>query len=189
VFKSGGSLHLIPDKNSMMYNCIYKKLSVFLGLGVMALALNACSSPIYAAKNPQVVATPDKVSMMLADAADRSSNALQTLAAIEQQRTPAVAMAPIHNAPPELMRAITISWVGPIEPILKTLADRASYGFKIVGQAPPVASVVTLNVENKPVIEVLQNLGLQLGVRANVNVDAVNRVVELQYASQYGYGE
>lgn len=165
------------------------RLRVFGVLCVAVLGLSACADNSIGSRNPQVAAVPDKVSMMLADAADRSSNALQTLASIEQQRSPGVAVAPITGAPPELRRAITVNWVGPVEPILKTLADRASYGFQAYGQQPPVPVVVSIDAENKPVIEVLRSVGLQLGVRADVRVDGQSRMVEIHYAPTTGIGE
>lgn len=139
-------------------------------------------------RNPQVVASPDKVSLMLAEAADKASNSLQTLAAIEQTRSPGVAVQPITNAPEELMRAMTLTWVGPPEQILRKLADRASYNFLALGNRPPVPLVINIDVQNKPVIEILRDIGLQLGVRADVKVDAERQMIELHYAPVTGVG-
>lgn len=154
-----------------------------------AAALGACApgQPIFN-RTPQVVASPDKVSAQLAEAADRASVALETLAAVEQARSPGIAVAPIENAPPELRRAITVNWVGPVEQITKTLADRAGYSFNVVGNTPVTPVVVSLDVENKPVIDVLRNIGLQLGMRADIRVDGTRRVVEIQYAPNPGVG-
>ena len=88
----------------------------------------------------------------------------------------------LENAPIELRRAITVSWVGPVEQITKTLSDRASYTFEVLGDQPPVPVVVNINVTNKPIVDVLRDIGLQLGTRANVRVDSNRRVVELHYA-------
>ncbi len=136
--------------------------------------------------SPQLVAEPDSVSAMLADAASRASSALETLAAVEHARGPAIAAAPIGDAPVELRRAITVNWVGPAEQITKTLADRASYNFITVGTKPVVPVIVSIDVENKPVIEVLRDVGVQLGVRADVRVDANARIVEIHYAPNTG---
>jgi defect-in-organelle-trafficking protein DotD len=154
-----------------------------------ACVLSACSTaqPIFN-RTPQVVASPDKVSAQLAEAADRASVALETLAAVEQARSPGIAVAPIESAPPELRRAITVNWVGPVEQITKTLADRAGYSFNVVGNTPSTPVVVSLDVENKPVIDVLRNIGLQLGMRADIRVDGTRRVVEVQYAPNAGVG-
>lgn len=154
----------------------------------MTASLAACAGakPNIGSRDPQVATVPDKVSLMLAEAADRSSAALQTLAAIEQARTPDVAVAPIASAPIELKRAVTTSWVGPVEPVVKMLADRASYGFQTVGNPPPVPIIVSIAVENKPVIEVLRSIGLQLGVRADVTVDSERQIVEVHYGPNTG---
>ena len=175
------------------------KKSVFgksLGISVVsfaAVALTACTPgnaifPHKVERDPQVVASPDRVSLMLAEAADKASNALETLAAVEQSRAPAIAVQPIHNAPPELQRAITINWIGPADQLLKKLADRASYSFVNVGDRPPVPLVVNIDVENKPVIDVLRDAGLQMGMRADVKVDSVRRMIELHYAPVTGLG-
>ncbi len=125
---------------------------------------------------------------MLAEAADKASNSLQTLAAIEQTRSSGVSVQPIVNAPEELSRAITLTWVGPPEQILRKLADRASYNFVTLGNRPPVPAVVSIDVQNKPVIEVLRDVGLQLGVRGDVKVDSQAQIIELHYAPITGVG-
>ncbi len=138
-------------------------------------------------RDPQVVASPDKVSLMLAESADKAANALQTLAAVEQAGSPGVRVAPIADAPAELARAITINWVGPADQITKKLADRASYGFLTMGDAPPVPLVVSIDATNQPVIDVLRDIGLQMGERANLRVDSARRMIELHYVPVSGF--
>ncbi len=151
----------------------------------LAVSVGACE-PIR--RNPQVVTSPDKVSLMMAEAADKASNSLQTLAAIEQAKSPGVAVQPIVNAPEELTRAMTITWVGPPDQLLRKLADRSSYNFIALGNRPPVPLVVNVDVQNEPVIEILRDIGLQLGVRADVRVDSERKIIELHYAPVTGVG-
>lgn len=158
-------------------------------LALVAGVLTACSGQVIRVEDPQLAATPDKVSMMLAQAADRASNALETLAAVEQKRTPAASIAPIPNAPPELRRAVTVNYVGPVDQITKLMADRAGYSFVALGSVPAVPVVVSINVENKPVIDILRSIGLQLGTRADVRVDSARRTVELQFGAPTGAGD
>lgn len=130
----------------------------------------------------QVAAPPDKVSALLAESADRAATALENLAAVEATRTPvADQLAPITQAPAPLMRAITVQWVGPVEPITQALASRAGYTFKVTGRAPPTPIVVTVDAENIPVIEVLRSIGLQMGTRATLRVDEAHARVEIAY--------
>jgi defect-in-organelle-trafficking protein DotD len=154
---------------------------------LIALTLTGCETPsIIRNDAPQVVASPDSVSLMLANAADKASTALETLAAIEQFNSPSVATAPPVNVPTELNRAVTIDWLGPVEQISKTLADQSGYRFVVLGDVPPVPVVVDIDVENRPIIEVMRNIGLQLGRRADLRLDSQRRVVELFYAPVSG---
>lgn len=166
------------------------KILSFVFISVSLMGLNACESitNLNTQRDPQVLAAPDKVSLLLADAADKTSRAMETLAAVEQAKSPAIAVQPIHNAPPELQRSITVSWIGPAEEISKQLADRASYTFLRLGNPPPVPLVVNIDAENKPVVDVLRDIGLQLGARADVKVDSIRRTVEIHYAPVTGLG-
>lgn len=164
---------------------IYKTSTVALLACVFFMGSACTTKPV---RDPQLVASPDKVSLMLAEAADKASNALETLAAVEQAKSPGVAVQPIHNAPDHLMRAMTVTWVGPADAITKKLADRAGYGFITVGSKPPVPIVVNIDAQNTPVIELLRSVGLQLGVRADIKVDSQRQMVELHYAPVTGIG-
>lgn len=167
-----------------------RSVRFFSLLATATLALSGCESgPPLFVKDPQLVAQPDKVSLMLAQAADKAANSLEALASVEQKRTPGASVAAITDAPPELRRAITINWVGPVDQITKLLADRAGYHFNPLGAAPATPVVVSIDVTNKPVIEVLRSIGLQLGPRANIHVDSDNRVVELDYTPITGPGD
>lgn len=162
----------------------------FLNLFLCACAtfVIGCSSTNnnFSNSTPQLVAEPDNVSAMLADAATRASDALETLAAVEHSRGPAIAAAPIGDAPAHLRRAITVNWVGPADQLTQMLAQRASYEFRVVGVAPSVPVIVSIDAENTPVIEVLRDVGLQLGIRGDVRVDSTQRVVEIHYAPNTG---
>lgn len=160
-------------------------LSLRSAVSVLCLsALVACAPgrPI----DRQLVSEPDPVALRLASAADRSSAALQTLAAVEQARTPQANMNLPPAAPQELRRTVTVNWNGPITGIAKTLADRAGYRLDVTGATPPVPVVVNISAYQRPVIEVLRDVGLQAGSRASVIVDSDRRVVEIVYATIEG---
>ena len=133
---------------------------------------------------PQLVADQDASATMLADAADRASRALESLAAVEQVRTPSAASAAmIPQAPAELQKAVTFAWSGPVEPLARDLAAKAGYTFRTIGDVPVSPIIVTMNVYNQPMIEVLRDIGLQMGSRADLRLDANMRVVEVVYSA------
>ncbi len=146
------------------------------------------SNSKFSGGSPQIVSSPDSVSIMLAESADRASNALEALAAVEKARTPAVQISPVVDVPAELRRTITVNWVGPIEPIAKTLADRAGYGFLVLGNEPAIPVVVSVDVENTRIVDVLRDIGLQLGARGDVKLDAQSQMVEIHYVPNAGLG-
>ncbi len=136
---------------------------------------------------PQLVAEPDPSSLMIADAADRATRALESLAAVEQVRTPgaAAAAAMVPNAPPELQRAVTFSFSGPVEDVVRDMGARAGYRYNTVGDQPPTPIIVNLDIYNEPLIEVFRDIGLQMGTRADLKVDANRKTVEVIYAPTY----
>ena len=137
---------------------------------------------------PQIVAEPDQTSLMIADAADRATRALESLAAVEQTRTPSAAQASaamVPNAPPELQRAVTLDWSGPAEDLIRDLASRANYTFGTLGDQPPTPVIINVNAYNEPLIQVFRDIGLQLGTRADLRLDANRRAVEIIYAQTF----
>jgi len=153
-----------------------KKLAFVMGCCLLA----GCAQ----STNVVPVATePDLVSLRIAQAAEKASSALETLSGIEQNRAPQLPE-PIDyaSAPPELRELITVKWTGPIDQMLSSLAQRAGMRFNRVGakQATPV--IVTVDAYQKPLIEVLHDVGLQAGRRADVSVDSARSLVEIRYA-------
>lgn len=157
-----------------------KRLVLCFSVVAALAAVSACTKNLPA---PQLVAEPDNVTLRLAQAADRAANALDTLAAIEQVRTPSDLPPLAAGAPPELRRSVTVNWIGPVAPLVLQLADRASYKFVVSGNAPEAGIIVSMNARNQPVIEALRDVGLQLGARAELRVDANLKIVELSYAN------
>jgi defect-in-organelle-trafficking protein DotD len=142
--------------------------------------LSACSSDTTITP---VATEPDIVSVKLAQAADRASNALDGIAAIEQQRSPASPKAEDYSqAPANLKQPVTIRWSGPVEQIVKAIADKSGLQYRVTGAFPIAPVTVTLDVYQQPLIEVLKNIGLQAGQRADVAVDAHGGVIEIRYA-------
>ncbi len=154
-------------------------------LFVAAMTLVLASGCSARKVDQQLVAEPDPVTLRLAMAADNASSALSTLAAIEQAKNPSQSIAAVPDAPQELRRIISVDYDGPIEPMAKTLADRAGYQLEINGTRPPAPMIVSVHSREKSVIEVLRDIGLQAGRRADVAVDPDRRMVELDYASNF----
>lgn len=152
-----------------------------ISAAIFSLLLAGCAyQPDFG--RPQVVAEPNSVDVMIADAADRATRALETLADIENTRTPVKSVAMVPNAPAELQRAVTFEWTGPVEPLIQELARKSGYAYSTIGDHPPSPLLVDLKVTNQPLIDVLRNVGLQLGARADLKIDGQMRAMEIHYA-------
>ena len=131
-----------------------------------------------------VASEPDIVTIKLAAAADKASQALDTIAGIEQQRGPATpSVETFDKAPLSQMQPVTIRWSGPIETVVKELAERAGMKFRVKGNLPSVPLTVNVDVYQQPILHVLRDIGLQAGHRADVAIDDGAGVVEVRYAA------
>jgi len=154
---------------------------------------------------PPALAAPDTVTLRLAEAAEKAAGSLDSIARIGQAATPpasAPGMLPgtlgggmtpnptaansdaedMAVAPPELVAPVTISWTGPVESFLKTMAQRAGYSFHASGAKPPVPVTVTIDAYNQPLLKVIKSAALQVTGKADVVLDASRQAVEVRYA-------
>jgi defect-in-organelle-trafficking protein DotD len=129
-----------------------------------------------------VATEPDIVTVKLAQAADKASAALDSIAGIEKYKNPAPPSEDYSHAPPSLMQPVTLRWSGPVELVTRTLAERAGYKFRVKGNIPAVPLSVNVDVYQQPILHVLHDIGLQAGHRADLSVDAISGVIEVAYA-------
>ncbi|MDP9196353.1 MAG: DotD/TraH family lipoprotein [Pseudomonadota bacterium] len=128
-----------------------------------------------------VVAAPDVVNMRIAEATERTAKALDTLALVDQARTPVDTSYVVEDVPEELKQTVTVTWTGPIEGLAALLADVSGYSFASIGAPPPAPVIVSVEVTEQPVMSVLRSLGLQAGRTADISVNANERVIEVRY--------
>lgn len=151
---------------------------LFLMSGSFGL-LAACTEPSTVVP---VATEPDIVTVKLAQAADKASQALDSIAGIEQYRSPTPPPEDYSRAPSNLMQPVTLRWSGPIESVVQTLAERAGYKFHVKGNFPSAPIIVNVDVYQRPILHVLRDIGLQAGHRADLSVDSASGVVEVHYA-------
>jgi defect in organelle trafficking protein DotD len=157
--------------------------SKFVTLMAVTALLGAC------ADNPAVmplVAENDPVALRIAEASEKAAKALNTIAGIEQYKNPLPPMEQFAGAPQPIAQPVTVTWAGPAEQIVEMLAGRASYTYRTAGAPSPLPLTVMVDAYEKPLIDVLRDIGLQLGSRADVAVDVNAKVVQFRYAPTEG---
>lgn len=127
-----------------------------------------------------------EVTARLAEAAQRTADAVEDLASIEHARTPELYTPVVADAPPELRLLVTVQWAGPWESLLKVMAERVGYSYRVIGKAPPVPIVVTVDAHQQPYVDVMRSVGLQASGRADLVLDSQRKVVEVRYAPDTG---
>lgn len=148
----------------------------------VSLALGACS---YRLPQQQVVAESDHVTLRLAEAADRAAQALETLSAIENQRTPARVDPLVDDVPQDLRRSLTVKWAGPIGPIAEAIAARIGYRYASSGNTPEIPVIVTVDARQTPAVKLLRDIGYQMGKRGELVVDPMSKTIEVVYAAAH----
>lgn len=155
------------------YSALFSALS-FAAL----LTLGACTeTPIV-----PIATDGDIVATRIAAAAEKASASLDTIAGIEQNRNPLPPMTTFPDAPPNLAQPVTLRWTGPVEQVSRLLAERAGFQFVVKGTPPQAPITATVDVYEKPLVEILHDIGLQAGQRASMTLDAKSQILEIRYA-------
>lgn len=154
-------------------------------LTVIASMLTGCG-PGRTFKKPPYNAPSDDASIKLAEAASSVSDSMLKMAKIEKEVTPPSTdnLRTIPNAAPLQARA-SVDWSGPIAEITERVAKAAHYRFRALGQAPAVPILISLDVNNRSLAEILRDIDYQAGKKANIHVYPNSQVVELRYAKIY----
>jgi defect-in-organelle-trafficking protein DotD len=76
----------------------------------------------------------------------------------------------------------SIDWSGPVEPLVKQLAQASEYRLRVLGTHPAIPVLVTLNEKNIMLADAIRDVGYQCGRRATVVIYPDTRVIELRYA-------
>lgn len=157
--------------------------SVFLSLGWLFLILVGCSGGASQMKTVARQVPPDPALAKLAEAANASSRSMLSLAEIELAVSPPPPdYHPVNYADFGMSNLVSIDWAGPVRPIVQRIANASGYALKTLGMEPAVPILVYLNVKNKPLGDVLRDVGYQCRDKASIVVYPDARMIEMRYA-------
>lgn len=141
-------------------------------------APSAVSAPT--APDPAETLVPET---RLIEAAERAERALASLARTLPAADRSSAMPALDLVPAALRRPVTLDWAGPLEGLVRALAERAGWRFLVAGRPPARPLIVTVEAEGEPLIAVLRDAGLRAGNAATLAVDAAARTVLLDWTA------
>lgn len=156
---------------------------LIISLFVSAL-LAGCAATTY--KKPPVNEPSDDASIKLAEAANSVSDSMMQMARIEKVITPpskdnTMTIPNSYN----LQTRASVDWSGPIAELTERVATAAHFHLRVLGQAPSVPILISLDLKDQSLAEILRNIDYQAGKKAFIHVYPNSQVVELRYANIY----
>ena len=157
------------------------KLIVFF---IFLFCMTGCTTPIY--KKPPYNDPSDDATIKLAEAASSVSTSMLSMAKTEKVLTPPSKdhTLTIPDAS-GLQTHASVDWSGPISELTKRISKAAHYHLRIIGQEPAIPILISVNLKDTSLGEILRNIDYQAGNKASIHVYPKNKVVELRYANLY----
>ncbi len=145
----------------------------------LVLLLTGCATT----PKPPVTPAPDDTVVGLAEAASSVSQSLSDLRAVEVSASPPInnKRMPYPTSYDMNAERVSLDWSGPIEPVLRRIANMKNYQFRVIGTRPAIPVLVTVMAKNTPLGYVLRDLNFQAGNKASLWVYPGVRIIELRY--------
>lgn len=155
------------------------KLPIILALMLM---IAGCASTNY--KKPPYNAPSDDASIKLAEAANAVSDSMLEMARVEKVITPPTKdnTLTIPNTA-NLQTRASVDWSGPISELTDRIARAAHFRLRVLGQEPPLPVLISLNLKDQSLAEILRDIDYQAGNKASIHVYPHSQVIELRYAN------
>lgn len=156
----------------------------FVMLFVASIMLSACATGTY--KKPPYNEPSDDASIKLAEAANSVSDSMLEMARVEKVILPPKGdnILAIPNAY-NLQARASVDWSGPIGELTDRIAKAAHYRLRVLGKEPAVPVLISINVKDESLAEILRDIDYQAGKKASIHVYPNSQVVELRYAKLY----
>ena len=131
---------------------------------------------------PSLAQVSDAAADQIAEAAGSVSQSLTNLEAVEKANMqPKIAKQYPYVARINVPGFSSVDWNGPIEPLVRQVANAAHYHLHIIGSSPIPPIIVTLHELQTSNADILRSAALQAGTRATIKANAETRVIELHY--------
>lgn len=157
-----------------------KLVLLFFSVAITA----GCGTATY--KKPPHNEPSDDATIKLAEAANSISDSMLEMARVEKVITPPPKenILTIPNAY-NLQARASVDWAGPIGELTERIAKAAHYRVRVLGKEPPIPVLISLNIKDESLAEILRDIDYQAGQKASIHVYPNSQVIELRYAKLY----
>lgn len=126
---------------------------------------------------------PSSAERDLADSAISTSQSLQQLNLMQQNKSPIVVL---EDSVPQaetygMQRLATVNWIGTLEPLVVELARQSHYRVKTYGQEPAIPVIVSVQKQNEMIGNILTDATLQSRGRVDLIIYPDQYLIELRY--------
>lgn len=83
--------------------------------------------------------------------------------------------------PHGLDKVVEVQWSGPLEEVVKRIANESGYQYVVTGRRPPLPIIVSLATTRASLYDALMDVGQQAGNAASVVVKTSTRTLEVRY--------
>ena len=136
------------------------------------------------ADSAPIEASDTNAQNQLAESAASVGSSLQELSAIQMTTNPQAKMPdPINAKQVGMAQQVSIDWNGPVEPILKQIADDSHYTLRVIGDQPAIPVLVSITAKQQVLADVFRNLQLQVSNYAKIQLYPDSKTIELRYAA------
>jgi defect-in-organelle-trafficking protein DotD len=148
---------------------------------IIILTMTGCSGQMVPHTKPKPqVGMSDPAMVDTAEAAVSVSRALNDLANVKNAQNEMI-RSEQSAAPAILTRLITVDWSGPVEPVLRQVAQASQLHLKVLGHAPAIPVIVSIDREETSAYVVLQDIRAQVNDKATVVIFPTSGIIELHY--------
>ena len=158
-----------------------KRIMLFL----TPLIFAGCTAmPTY--KKPPINEPSDDATIKLAEAASSISRSMLEMARVVKDVNPpnkdnVLTIPSAYN----LQSRASVDWSGPIQELTAQIAKAAHYRLRVLGREPAVPVLISMNVKDVSLAEILRDIDYQAGKKATIHVYPNSQVVELRYDKHY----
>lgn len=118
----------------------------------------------------------------VAEAATAIGRSLQELSAVQMTvHPPQKLQKPFNPYTIGMDKMASINWTGPVEPVLKKIAQATRYQLRVLGRKPALPVLISLDIKNKPIADILRNITYQVVMKADIAVYPKSHTIELRY--------
>ena len=118
----------------------------------------------------------------IAEAATAVGESMQELSAVQMTvHPPQKLKSPYNPNAIGMGKLASISWTGPVEPVLKKIAQATRYHLRVIGKPPTLPVLISLDMHNQPIATILRNITYQVVMKANIAIYPKSRTIELRY--------